>query len=208
MRKIQSDTQGTYFEDDGGWRYRRLIGGVAMPARGRSGFLVVLGEDLDKDWDQQERHLRLILERNECLGRSFLDAAAVFAECSRLTREMKVYPWVGDTGPYRHDLSAHNREAYKLRQAPVQIISPPGGHGFEYYAQLVKARMLHKKTLHLDSGVVPARLSALPLDLSGEHFEDHPEASALLYAVAAAELTGKEDVRSQTPKRRASPAGY
>lgn len=203
-----SGPSGDYFQDESRKAFRRIVGGMSFPGSGKNGFVVVLGEDMEGDFEHRERHLRVIYESRDYLGQGFMEPVPVLKECSRLTRMMKVSRWMCLIGPYVYAVADHNREMFKTRQAPVNLVPPPGEHDFEYYAGLVKARMLHKKTLHLGEGTLPGKLASLPLDLSGEKFPDHPEVSALFFAVAGAELIGKDDTRSRAKRIRTSDAGY
>lgn len=203
-----SGPAGNYFQDESKKTFRRIVGGMSFPGSGKNGFVVVVGEDLKEDFEHRERHLRVLYESRDYLGQGFMEPVPVLKECSRLTRMMKVGIWMGLIGPHIHAVAEHNREMFKTRQAPVTIVAPPGEKDFEYYAGLVKARMLHKKTLHLGKGTLPGKLASLPLDLSREKFSDHPEVSALFFAVAGAELIGKNDTPARSKRIRTSDAGY
>lgn len=207
ISKVSGST-GDYFQDEKKRTFRRIVGGVAFPGRGKNGFAVVLGEDLERDFDHGERPLRVLLECRDHLGQTFMEPMPVLKACSRLARNMKIIHWMGLIGPYVQIMAEHNREMFKTRQAPVTLVPPPGEQGFEYYAALVRSRMLHKKTLHLGKGALPGKLASLPLDLSGERFADHPEVAALLFAVAGAELIGKDDTPARSKRVRTSEAGY
>lgn len=195
------------------WLFRRLAGGLAWPSRGEAGFLVVLAESLDMDFQFNTRHIHLLHEQRDYGGQSFVNPEPLLRAAVAATDRFKVSAWFARPGQFERDIVVFNREQASLRQAQIRPIRLPGDPDLDYCVSLVRKRTYDQKTLHLgtQSEVMPA-LAALPGDLSASRFEDHPEVSALLMALAGLELLpdrGASGPRQASKRRVADPAaGY
>lgn len=167
---------------------RRIFGGIAWPARGRPGFLVVVGEDLHMDFAFGARHYRRLLEAGTFEGGSFLSLETLLRAVVFYSRDCKVQRWCAPRLEHNQSLLQFNRSQAEASKPQVRTIQPSTDPDFEFYASLVRTRVFEKKTMHFGGGSIPAKLAALPTDCSNESFEDHPEATALFFAVAGLEL--------------------
>lgn len=208
--KITKRTSPTHldgwFESDSGQLFRRVVGGVAWPAKDKAGFVVILGEDLNEDQLFGIRHLRLLGEWREYLGLTFLELRPMLDCMSSLRTDMLARPFYGEIGPWMKVLSDYNRDRAKLRLPTVQVFTPPGELDFEYHAGLLRRRLLNQKTLHFGQSVITPRLGMLPANLDGLKHVDHPEIAALMYAVAGLDHTGTQS-QGRGKHRPADPQG-
>lgn len=171
-------------KDDQEFRLNRLAGGVAWPVAGRPGFLVIVGEDADPDIELDIRPMRVLVEAGDHFGTPFLALEPVLESMLEWRSRVYVPTWHGLPFPQPDVLRAFNRaQAQRKKQGlvPGEMPEPKFGPMLD----LVYRRTAVHKTLHFGESAIPGRLSALPADAAQTgKFEDHPEVTALLFAVA------------------------
>lgn len=200
VRRRRPDGSWFLREEGGGKReFRRVAGGLAWPARGRDGFLVVLGEDLFPDVVLGVRRLWVLAEMREHEGVGFMDPGALLRGAVHLRDLMAIERWGAPESPHGRELRALNRQLAAARAPRLRVTLPPDytrDRVFEYYAALVRKRLAAEKTLHFGDSALPAALGNLPRDISGLGFDAGPEVAALFCAVAILDLTGGEAART------------
>jgi hypothetical protein len=180
-----------WYESESGLCFRRIAGGICWPFGDQAGMCLVVGEDLEEDQDFKVRHLRVLAERQEWLGMSFVEPGPMLEYMAWCGRELRANPWYGEIGPWQRNIAAFNGEQSKLRQPTIRMYPPTGAIDFAFHASLLRKRTMHEKTLHLGQGVLGAKLGLLPNDLSGEKHERHPAVAALFYAIAGLDMTSR-----------------
>lgn len=197
---------GIFYEAEAGRKFRRVAGGLAWPARGKPGFLVVLGEDFKKDREFGERHIWRLTEATEWQGESFMHPEPLLRCALELARQWLVPVWYAPQSVFEHTaLRELNRELEQDRGARVRVAAPPhyyDGNALTLYNAMVRKRVATQKTLHFGESQIPGDLSTFPPDLSGVALEDHPPAAAFFCATAALDFTSPN-----TKTRRRTTAG-
>lgn len=180
-------------------KFRRVVGGAGWPGRGKPGYLVAAGECSDWDFEFETRHFYRIFETGEWMGRPLMSWDAIFDAMSFLTSKFGITPWFCLPCPAPEALVSYSRRitAEKGRPPRFRHLHDPT---FESCLSTIYQRISQVKTLHFGSSEAAARLSSLGRDLSREHFDEHPEITALAMAV-----NGLEYTRAQQPagKKRA-----
>ncbi len=211
VKKTENPTGGYFFQVTAGedvWKCARLAGGVAWPGVGRPGFLIVLAEDLDADMETGGTAVRVVAERNEYGGESFLSVEPVL-ECIRNLRNKLLCPeWFGLECPQTNVLLNYNRAEAKFKRNPIRIkeLDDPR---FERLIELVFRRTVVRKLLHFGESCLPGLLSALPADVAETgKFQNHPEITALLFALAGLDGTRPPQTRPKSAAVIDRVAGY
>lgn len=189
--------------------FGRVSGGLAWPAHGNPGFLVVLAEDLVPDPAFKTRHIYRMAEYANFNGLSLVHVDTLLRAAVEAVRTCQVSDWFALRLEHQTPLSAFNRSQAELRQPQIRPIQPDHNPDFEFYASLVRARIHERKTLHFGHSLIPPKLMALPSDCSGERFGDYPELTALFMALAGLELRQNRGLGQSSEKntRRADPVG-
>ena len=186
----------------------RIVGGVAWPEVGRPGFLVVLGQELDHDFDAGGRKVHVLEERDEYGGESFLSLESQIQAIRALRTKMHCPDWFGLECPHSRVLADFNRNETSFKRPPVRIkeLDDPE---FGTLLELVFRSTVVRKLLHFHDSALPGILAALPADAakSGK-FPDHPHVTALLFALAALDTTPQHTATSRTRSVADKIAGY
>lgn len=184
--------------------FGRVAGGLAWPAHGNRGFLVVLAEEARTDPAFNVKHVHLVYEPSEEEG-SLIHLDNLLRAALRAMRACSAGRWFAPRLEKSAQLVRFNREQAQLRQPQVRPVQPEANPSFEHYASLVRSRIHERKTLHFGKSAIPAKLSLLPSDCSAEQFEDHPEITALFFALAGLELISSSG-RSSSDIQGTAPA--
>jgi hypothetical protein len=199
LTKRETAMAGAFLEAGDGRQFSRVAGGLAWPARGKPGFLVVLGEDLKKDPDFGVRHVRRLTEATQWQGESFMHPEPLLRCALEMARLWLVPMWYAPQSVFEHTaLRELNRELERERGARVRVTAPPhyyDGNALTLYNAMVRKRVATQKTLHFGESLIPGDLATFPPDLTGVAFDDHPPAAAFFCALAALEFTTPNPTR-------------
>jgi hypothetical protein len=169
-------------------KIERVCQGLAWPSE-KPGFVVVLGEALDKD-EKGIRHLYFLEE-----GQTN-DTGQLIRRCLEFKKKFTVSETYGRLhGPNMRFVELWNRDAGKkgvptlyISEAPYvsEGTGPEVAHGFiEYHLNIVKDRLnFQSKTLHLLGSRLPYHLMEIQEPAKAKDTE-HPAAAALCYVVSA-----------------------
>ena len=165
-------------------RFSHVIGGIAWPGK-NPGFLVVIGEDYEKDQTLQKRHYRILAEY------SSLSLNDLVRRGSEFSVNFCAHPFYGDEKE-RWAMEHMRKSGFYLNVTAAPFVDDPTA--FKGYMHTIR-ELTHPatKSLHFGSeSQLPAHLAALtPGDMMSTAkvaFDQHPAIAALGYAVSALEV--------------------
>lgn len=169
----------------------RIVGGVAWPEVGVPGFLVIVGQEADHDFEAGGCKMHVLTEREE-YGESFLSVEAMLNAIRVLRSRMYCPDWFGLECPQYRVLSEFNRNETKFKRNPVRI-KEADDPDFGAMLELVFRNTVVRKLLHFHESTLPGTLAALPADAAKTgKFTDHPHVTALLFALSGLENTPQQ----------------
>lgn len=192
-------------------RLRRVSGGIGWPGRGRPGFVVALGEELEENQDWPGvRNLHVLHEQQDWQGQNFLSVPAMIRAVGEIQRRFLVREWWCEPRPdFSGDLRAYNREQTARRLPVVRLWDVPSTVSPEWLAMRVHLRTSGQKTMFFrGADLTRAALSGLARDLSGLSWGDSPEVTALLMAVSGLDAREFRSGRVEDWRPADSLAGY
>ena len=165
-------------------RFNRVVGGIAWPGK-NPGFLVVIGEDHEKDQTLQNRHYRILAEY------SSLSLNDLVRRGSEFSANFCAHPFYGDEKE-RWAMEHMRKSGFYLNLTAAPFVDDPTA--FKGYMHTIR-ELAHPtaKSLHFGSeSHLPAHLAALTPDdmmtTAKVAFEQYPAITALGFAVFALEI--------------------
>lgn len=180
-------TEGEFFRDiQTGNRYRRIFGGIGWPSVNTEGCVVVLTEDLFKDYEAETRIIRVIETKYDKDPNGLLDQMEAIQD--NLCR----VDWYGNTeSVWRRLLPDKNADLHRNRKAQIRLFKPPAfdeSDKFGAYSQLLRLRVGGVKTFYFDESTTTMEFQQILGDAASMDETIFPGAAAILYALAAMDL--------------------
>jgi hypothetical protein len=202
MKRVSSlDNSVSFFEDEEtNARYRRIVAGLCWPAV-KPGFIVVVGEDLNKDAGTGKHNMRVLAEAEDAdianLLRKCLDLQSSYAPTDFLTD-------TADRGMMDRAMQFNRNLEKPLRLRNAPYVEDP--RCLRQYAMSIKGHLLPPdKTLYFDeTSRIPSYLNELDSkELLIANILDYPTIAALGFAVCY--LDRAEYRPPRPPQREANP---
>lgn len=188
--------------------FRRIVGGAGWPSRGAPGYLVVVAEANEIDFEYDARHFYRIYESGEWNGVALMTWENILEAMKFLSASFGVSPWFCLPCPSREALIDFNRKNAQAKKNVLRLrhFNDPD---FETFLSTVYKKTTSIKTLHFGPSNIATRLNALTRDISKEQFRDHPEITALVMAVNGLEYTSPQGAPKRSgPKIADKVGGY
>ena len=187
IHKFENDST-SYFMDEKGVFFRRMVGGLGWPGPMADGFAVVVAEEY-REWPPLGRHRLFLMAEREAR-----EVSQLLKMAADLQGEFKIQPsdWFGQAtnNPMKSELDLFNRESPHIYIKDAPDIEHP--RVLEKYLRLIRELLNpDKKTLLLSTEENLLKDHHLPqideIELKEAKIEDQPAIVALGAAVTALE---------------------